>query len=277
MPSVDKKNITNVAKIAKETLKEMGEYDEYEKAKACCKLIRESHKSELLERFEDLYEEHSDSIVNGHNWLDKKVVLKLRKKKRIAIGKAYQYLEKQSNSVLGDEKTEKARDDFLFNLYSIFYAIADTQTEQRKIQSYLDKITNTNTEAENTQQQSSQNQQSTGPQKDPFNFMQNMVGKLSQQENGLEGLLNTAMDNPEIEKMKQSAENNTQLQEAYKNGDISQIMQGVFNDENIKRSFQNLLNDSSFFSNILATADPERNNAQSSSSSSQTTQQEYSE
>ena len=260
---VDKNRIIALAEVSRDTLKEMGDdYKDYKKAKACCTFIEDSKRRDLLDSFEDVYEEHSEAIVNGQQWLDETVVLKFGKNKVIPLGKVYKCLESQSNSVLGSKDDVEKRDKFLVDLYTIFSALAETEDEKKKIDAFVAKLTGAQPVEKSQQSQKSQ-------QKDPIDFMQNMVGKMAQNENGIEGFLNNAMSNPKIQQIKQQAENNTQLKSAFENGDFGNIVSQVFSDPNMTNSFKELMGDTGFFQEILTSVDPEKK--------TQTPSQEYTE
>lgn len=261
---VDKNRILSIAQVSRDILKERGEdYKDYKKAKACCSFIENSRRRDLLDSFEDLYEKHSEAIVNGSQWLDETVVLKFGKNKAISLGKVYKYLENQSNSVLGSKEDVEKRDKFLLDLYTIFSEVVETEEERKKIDAFLNKLTG-------TEQKSVEKKQ----QKDPVDFMQNMVGKMAQNENGIEGFLNNAMSNPKIQRIKEQAENNSQLKSAFEKGDFGNIVSQVFSDPNMTNSFKELMSDTGFFQEILTSVDPER---KESSSSEAQPSQEYSE
>jgi hypothetical protein len=274
MPAVDKNRIISIAEISRDTLKEMGEdYKDYKRAKACCTFIEDSRKRDLLDSFEELYEEHSEQIVNGKQWLDEDVVLKFGKNKVIPLGKVYKHLENQSNSVLAGKEDAQKRDKFLIDLYTIFSSLAETKDEKNKIDAFLKKLSGEETTAPIQATQSSQQSQNA-QQKDPVNFIQNMVGKMAQNENGIEGFLNNAMSNPKIQQIKEQAENNQNLKNAFEKGDFTNIVTQVFSDPNMTNSFRDLMSDTGFFQEILTSVDPER---KQDTSTNEQSSQEYSE
>lgn len=234
--SADKNTITALVTVAKDTLNEMGEYDLYKKAKSCLSFVKENKRRDSLEAFEDLFEDYSVSIVNGSEWLADDVKLVFSKKKTLAIGKAYQYLEKQSNSILGSEEDKEKRDQILSDLYSILKAVADTQEEKDGIQKTIDKVAG-KAVAQQPEEKKQQN-----PVGDIFNNLGGMEG--------VQGILSSLAQNENIKEVFQNLQNSEAIKKANETGNIQDVF-GALNDPNVTESFNKFLSDKELIGDIF--------------------------